>query len=71
MTATVPIDRQALDALLCAAFEGEPGIGRREVRLSPDESDYLRSVWPAARLAPMAPPDGDGKRWYLLSFTHT
>lgn len=52
---------------LWAVFEGEPGCGVREVRLSDEEAEAVRRTWPAASLTPL-PCSGCGKNWYTLSF---
>ena len=66
---TTAVDIGALDALLWAAFEGEPGAGRREVRLSWAEAEYLHTAYSAARLSVLEDADGAGKAWYSLSFS--
>jgi len=63
-------DPSALDALLCAAFEGEPGTGCRELRLSSPEADLLHAACPTALLSPMGPADEDGKTWYAVNFSY-
>ena len=56
--------RSAL-SLLIAAFDGMPVLGRRELRLSPQEVEELQALFPAAAFQP-ADPTPDGKRWYWV-----
>lgn len=56
-----------LRELLYDVFEGEPGCGCREVRLSQADAASLRESCPALTLTPLE-PSGDGKGWYRLSF---
>lgn len=65
---TTVLNIPALEALLWAAFGGEPGYGRRELRLSPQERDYIHTSWPAARLLPLPGEEGEGRAWYALCF---
>lgn len=66
MTATMEL--QALETLLFAAFEGEPGAGSRELRLSDGEARSLRDACPAVCLTQLDPRDEDEKSWYDVRF---
>lgn len=51
-----------------AVFEGEPGCGSREVRLSDEEAEAVRQAWPSATLTLLSRSGGE-KNWYTLSFS--
>ena len=53
--------------LLYDVFEGEPGCGCRELRLSQADAASLRESCPTLTLIPLEVP-GEGKGWYRLSF---
>ena len=52
-------------ALLTAAFDGMPVRGRHELRLSPQEVEELKNLFPAAAFHP-TDPTPDGKCWYWV-----
>lgn len=62
------MELQVLETLLFAAFDGEPGAGGRELRLSEGEAECLRGVCPGVRLTELYPRDEDGKSWYDVRF---
>jgi hypothetical protein len=66
---TAAVDIPALEALLCAAFDGDPGAGRRELRLSQEEAAFLHTAYPAARLSLLEQDGEDGKAWYALGLS--
>lgn len=63
------VDPSTLEELLWAAFDGDPGAGCRELRLSGEEADFLRTAYPSAHLHPLEQDDGEDKTWYALRFT--
>ena len=53
-----------LERILSDAFRGGE-LRRRELRLTPEEADYIRAH-SAARLTPMG--ESGGKTWYEITF---
>lgn len=55
----------SVNLLVTMAFDGEPGYGCRELRLSEEEAECLKLQWPEARLEELAAADC-GKQWYRV-----
>lgn len=53
-----------LDRTLSDAFHGGETLCR-ELRLTEEETEYIRAAWPSARLEPLGGPSG-GKAWYEM-----
>ncbi len=62
------MDIVAFEQMLSAAFHGGE-YRERELRLAPEEAEYLRTAYPAARVKPMQVPEcSDRKNWFEVSF---
>jgi len=58
-------EMKQFDRFLAESFP--EGVNSRELRLSPEEAEYLRSKHPQATLEPMAQTSyEDGKTWFLV-----